>query len=205
MQVTLRLRSDGNLLFSSCLDVLSRRVKLLALLNLAFFSCVLTGVLVSDLLYPSPPLIDSSPPFPQQAVGNVAYVFLFIFLFNLVVSGFTVVTLPGFAFFPLSTVFLVYRALLWGLLLHGQASWLFLAALPTLVLEGEAYVLAALAGTIIGASWIEPALLYGKDVTGRAGALKRAASECFYVYLLVVAFLFFAAVVETVTLLLINK
>lgn len=192
------------MLFSSCLDVLSRRVKLLALLNLAFFSCVLAGVLVSDLLYPSPPLIDSSPPFPQQAVGNIAYVVLFIFLFNLSVSGFTVVTLTGFVFFPLSTVFLVYRALLWGLLLHGQPSWLFLAALPTLVLEGEAYVLAAVAGTVAGISWVKPAWLYG-EVSGRIEAFRQSMRECLRIYLIVAVFLFVAAVSETVTLMLINR
>ena len=192
------------LLFSSCFCVLSRRVKLLALLNLAFFGCVLAGAMVFDLLYPSPPLTDSSPPFPQQATGNVVYVVLFIFLFNLAVSGFAVVTLTGFAFFPLSTAFLVYRALLWGLLLHGQPSWLFLAALPTLVLEGEAYVLAAVAGTVVGVSWVKPTWLHG-EVSGRMKALRQCLKECLCMYLIVAVLLLVAATLEAVTLMLVNR
>ncbi|MEM3697934.1 MAG: hypothetical protein QXQ94_10665 [Candidatus Bathyarchaeia archaeon] len=84
-----------------------------------------------------------------------------VFLFNLAVAAFVVITLPGFVFFPLSAVSLLFRAFLWGLLVYAMPNSLFLFALPVIFLEGEAYVIAALAGTVVGFSWLNPRRAYG--------------------------------------------
>jgi uncharacterized membrane protein SpoIIM required for sporulation len=79
---------------------------------------------------------------------------------------------------------------------------MFLAALPTLILEGEAYVLAALAGVNIGLSWLTPNWVYKqeKESLSRSEALRRAFRQSAYVYVFVVILLLAAAIVETLTL-----
>lgn len=128
-----------------------------------------------------------------------------IFVFNLVVSSFVFVTVPGFVFFPLSAGFLLYRAFLWGLLVYALPVWAFVAALPIIVLEGEAYVSAAVGGTIIGVSWVKPLWLHRGDRLSRREALKAALKECLGIYVLVIILLFAAAVVETATILLVTS
>jgi len=187
--------------FPSCLAVLFARGRLLALMNFAFFGCVFVVVFASEFLLPPQPCLESHPSFPRMFFSdNFFIMFLGIFLFNLVLSAFVVVTLPGFMFFPLSTAFLLYRAFIWGLLLHHQPTWIFLVALPTLVFEGEGYVFAAIAGTVVGGSWVKPNWLYSDGSFTRAEALKKASRECLRVYAFVFLFLLIAAVVETVTI-----
>jgi hypothetical protein len=123
--------------------------------------------------------------------------FLVIFLSNLVLSSFVFVSLPGFVFFPLSSIVLFYRAFLWGLLLSFQPTWLFLVAIPVTVLEGEAYCLAATAGTIVGVSWLKSKWLYNEKIITKRGALREAINECGRMYMLVILFLLIAALIET--------
>lgn len=187
--------------FPPCLLGASRW-KLFALLNLLFFSCVLIAALLASFLF-SPSLYSgSSLAVPEVFLGNWFVMILGIFFFNVVVSAFVVVTLPGFVFFPLSAAFLVYRAVLWGLLLCGLPTWLFLVVLPTLFLEGEAYVFAAAVGTVVGFSWLKPDTIYRGEALGRVGAFKKALKECLKVYVFVIVLLLVAAVVETATLIL---
>jgi len=187
--------------FSSCLAVFYARGKLLALMNLAFFGCVFVTVVVSEFLIPPQPYLGSYPSFPEISFNFDFPLMVFsIFLFNLFVSAFAVVTLPGFVFFPLSTVFLLFRAVVWGLLLHYQPTWVFLIVVPTLVLEGEAYCFAAVAGTVAGASWIKPEWLFCDGKFSRVEAFKRALRECLVIYVFVALFLLFAAVLEAATL-----
>jgi hypothetical protein len=112
-----------------------------------------------------------------------------------------VVTLPGFVFFPLSVVFLGFRAFLWGLLVFQLPTWALLIALPTILLEGEGYVFAAVAGTVVGTSWLKPQWLFGGENMRRIDSLKRALRECFSLYIVVIVLLFVAAIVETTTIL----
>jgi hypothetical protein len=123
-----------------------------------------------------------------------------IFVFNLALSSFLFITLPGFLFFPLSGGLLVYRALLWGLVLDSLPVNVFVASLPTVLLEGEAYVCAALAGTVVGASWAMPEWAYKGLKTSRFDALKTGLKECLTIYVAVAVVLFVAAVVETLTI-----
>jgi len=92
---------------------------------------------------------------------------------------------------------------LWGVLLNGLLTSQFLAAFPTLILEGEGYVLAALAGVNLGLSLLKPEWAYKGEGLSRLEAVKRALKDCAYTYVLVAIFLFVAAVVETVTIFLV--
>jgi hypothetical protein len=125
---------------------------------------------------------------------------LSIFIYNVALSAFVAVTLPGFVFFPLSTAFLLYRAAIWGLLLHCQPTWVLLVALPALVFEGEGYVFAAVAGSVVGISWLRPKWLGSGEGLPRFAALKKALKECLIMYLPVVALIFCAATIESLVL-----
>jgi len=129
--------------------------------------------------------------------------FISVFVWNLVVSGFVLLSLSGLVFFVLPVGLLLVRAWLWGVLLTGLPTSSFLVALPTLILEGEGYVLAGLAGMYLGLSWLSPKRAYGDDGLSRMESLKKAFGECVRIYILVVLFLLAAAVVETLTLVLV--
>lgn len=178
----------------------STRGKLLAIMNAAFLFCVFAVVLVSEFLLPSLPYEDLNPPFPEIINAGSPLMLLEIFAFNLVLSAFVFVTLPGFVFFPLSTGFLLYRAFIWGVLLHYQPTWLFLIAMPTLILEGEAYVFAAVAGTVVGGSWLKPKWFTNRSDVKRVESLKKGLKECLVIYFFVAVLLFVAATVEVMIL-----
>jgi hypothetical protein len=167
--------------------------KVLSFLNVLFFGVAFVTALLASVLFVAP-LASGQKAFiyPSFVGDNGFLLFLFIFGFNFVVSAFAVVTLPGFLFFPLSAVALAYRAVLWGLLLSLQSISCFLVLLPVVVLEGEAYVFAAVAGASTGFSWVKPE----KDM-GRFEAFRKALKRCLWVYVFVAVFLFVAAVAET--------
>lgn len=183
----------------------SGRWALLAFMNLLFFGCVFVVVFLAQFLFPPPLYSGGFSMVPEVFLGSWFTMVLGVFAFNLAVSAFVVVTLPGVVFFPLSTGFLLFRAVLWGLLLCPLPTWLFLAFLPTLVLEGEAYVFAAVAGTVAGVSWIKPEYAYRGEGSSRVEAFKKALRECLSVYVLVAMFLLVAAVVENVTIVLLSS
>lgn len=185
-----------------CLDVIRGRLWLFAVLNLLFFWSVFAAALATFLLVPP-------TPYGEELKGTLWFItwdnwvlmILEIFFFNLVLSAFIVVSLPGLVFFVLSPVLLLFRAVVWGGLLAFTSASQFVVALPTLILEAEAYVLAAVAGTVLGLSWLKPERIYGGGGFSRREALKAAFKEALHVYFLVAVILFFAAVVETATLL----
>lgn len=174
-------------------------------MSAAFFSCFLIVVLLSDFLFvPSLNVSLSGNPFGLSFVSDFPLSILEIFLFNLALSAFVVVTLSGFTFFPLSIGFLFFRATVWGLLVHGLTTAMFLVSIPTLILEGEAYALAAVAGTIVGASWLMPKRLYRQEDITRTQAFREALKESLRLYVLVIVLLLVAATAEAVTLLIIR-
>lgn len=81
---------------------------------------------------------------------------------------------------------------------------MFLVSIPTLILEGEAYALAAVAGTIVGASWLMPKRLYRQEDITRTQAFREALKESLRLYVLVIVLLLVAATAEAVTLLIIR-
>ena len=85
-----------------------------------------------------------------------------------------------------------------GALLAGVPTSNFPLVLPTIILEGEGYVLAALAGVNLGLSWFKPEWIY-KESVSRREAVRMALRNCFYNGL-VNLFLLTAAIVEVVSL-----
>lgn len=180
--------------------VLAARVKLLVFLNALFFVAVFVSAFVSSFVF-VPPLLGEGFEVPSYLLSEgLVWMVPFIFVWNLFLSAFLVVTLPGLAFFGLSAILLAYRGAVWGFLLAFASTHLFLAALPTVVLEGEGYVLASVAGTVLGLSWFRPDWVFRGENVSRRQALRKAFGECFYLYVLISVFLLVAAVVETVTL-----
>jgi hypothetical protein len=189
------------LFLRAIIDVLSERGKLVTIFNVAFFCSIFIAVLIAQFVFPPPVYLDKPLPESWIVFGNEWYtVFLGILASNLVLSAFVMVTLSGLLFFPLSAFFLMFRAVLWGLLLYSLPSWVFLVVLPTVVVEGEAYVVAAVVGTVTGLSWVKPDWMFKNEKLSRWGTLKVALREGLYLYAVVVLLLFAAAIIETVTM-----
>jgi hypothetical protein len=186
--------------FEASVGFVSSRWRLLSALNAVFFSVALGVGLAAGLVFPTS-VYYGQPVYvlPQFLYGNAPLLFLFILCFNLIVSAFVVITLPGFVFFPLSAALLMLRAVLWGLLLGPLPAGLFLDVLPTMVLEGEAYVIAAAVGTTIGYSW-----LTRESSVGRAERFKCAFKRDMSAYVLVILLLIAAAAVESATIMLLR-
>ena len=189
--------------FKSCFSLISRRILLFVALNWLFFGVMFAGNLLSYGEYGEYFEWPISEGFVDTETLGLPLLIMNIFLFNLVVSGFVLVTLSGLLFFALPFAFLVFRAFLWGVLLSGLATPLFLAAFPTLILEGEGYVLASLAGINLGLSWLRPKWAYEVEELSRLESFKKALWDCLRSYVLVALLLFVAAVVEALTVMLI--
>jgi hypothetical protein len=168
-----------------------------------FFFCVFFSAAAFEWFSPNP-LFYGSTPFPKfSADGNVLVLIFSIFISNIVLSAFIFVTLPGFAFSPLSSVVLVYKAYIWGCSLAYLPTYLLLMALPTMILEGLGYCFAASAGTIVGLSWLKPKWAYGNESLKRIEAIKKAFKESLAMLIFVSVFLFFSAIIEAATFMMI--
>jgi len=169
--------------------------------NVLFFSSILVFALWIQFQYP-PTLYEGEPMEAPEIFlgGSLPIMVVNVFLFNLVVSAFIFVTLSGLLFFAFPVVVLMWRAALWGGLLNLLPTPLFLASLPRLVLEGEGYVLASVAGMTLGLSWLKPDWVYRSEGLSRQEALRMSLKESVYLYVLVVVFLLVAAVVESITI-----
>jgi len=185
----------------SCVDVVVRRRRFFVVLNLIFLWTVFASALFASFFVPPPFENEGLKGVPFLVSSNDWFAMIFvIFLFNLCLSAFAIVTLPGFVLFFLSGTMLVYRGVIWGLLLAFMPADFFVLVLPTLLLEAEAYVLAGVAGTVLGLSWLMPKRVYGNEIVSRRQALRMALKETLFVYFIVTLILFSAAVVETATI-----
>jgi len=176
---------------------LSKRSSLFTLMNMLYFGSLFVAALMTgqqNRLLNEWMVGESS-----EEVNNVVIMFVDIFLFNLAVSGFLLLTVTGLFLFPLPVGMLVFRAALWGSLLSQLPTHVFLATFPTLLLEGEAYIIAGVAGINLGLSWLKPNWL-SKNGSSRRDALEQAVRECGYLYVLVTTLLLAAAIAETFTL-----
>jgi len=128
--------------------------------------------------------------------GNVVVAAILTFLVNLFAGSVLYVTLPSlivpFAGIPLGA----YRAVLWGLLLAPTTRELALVMIPhsvTLLLEGQAYILAIFAAYVHGLAFLRPRSVgLSSHREGYVAGLKMAAR----VYVVVVIILAAAAVYE---------
>jgi hypothetical protein len=169
------------------------------ILNWLFFGFMVFGAVFGQSSYSGLAWFAGTD-FSGKVSGNVVLMVLEIFVFNLILSGFVVVTLSGFAFFILPVGFLLFRAFLWGMLLNGLSTSLFLSVMPTLIIEGEGYVLACLVGVKLGLSWLRPDLVFKNEELSRVDSLRRVFREGMRIYLFVAFLLFLAAIVEVATI-----
>jgi hypothetical protein len=180
-------------------QLLSRRGFLFLILNALYFGFVFIGA----LLFQIPGIAVYELPLVGTVFDinvNPLLLLVEIFLFNLFASGLLVTTLPGLVLFVIPFGVVLWRALLWGTLIAQLPSPQFFVALPTFILEGEAYVIAAVAGVILGLSWLKPTWAYKGENLSRGEAFKKAVRECLGLYVLVAVLLFVAAIVETATI-----
>lgn len=184
-----------------CFGILLKRGAVFAVMNILCFCSIFVAVLWAQFQFP-PPYAGVPVELPEFLVGvDWPLMIVGIFLFNLVLSSFVFVTLLGLVFFPLSAVVLLYRGFMWGLLLSQLSTSQFLVVLPTLVLEGEGYVIASVAGITLGLSWLKPDWVFEGEGLSRLQSFKKALVECLRIHVFVIAILFVAAVVETFTIL----
>ncbi len=94
---------------------------------------------------------------------------------------------------------------MWGILLYVLPTSVFTLALPTIVLEGEAYVFAAVAGTLLGASWTKALRVYKVEGLSRIDVLKMTLNECSRIYVFIAILLFAAALAETIVIILFSS
>lgn len=183
----------------SCMLSLSGRSSLFLAMNMLYFGFILVGALLAQI---SSVVVYEWP--MSESVLDVAADPLFlaagIFLSNLVVSGLFLTTFSGLVFFVLPFGVVLWRALVWGTLIVQLPSPQFFAAIPTFVLEGEGYVIAAVAGIILGLSWLKRDWVFRGENVSRRQALTAAFKECLRLYVWVTIFLLMGAIVETVTL-----
>lgn len=186
----------------SCVNVLLRRSRIFVVFNTLFFDSIFVGVLLSQFFYvpSSSGVLESLGILTWLRGLDWPWMILVIFLFNLVVGGFVVLTLPGLVFFPLSIVFLTMRGILWGIMWNQPFIVPFLLVLPTFLLEGEGYVLTSMAGTILGFSWLKPNWIHKEKNPSRMDALKTALREALRLLFLGAILLLLAAVLETLTI-----
>jgi hypothetical protein len=185
----------------SCLTIIPSRWKLFVSLNLFFFGCIFITLLVATII-PLPATYLSQYTIARNLFqdSNWLFVLASIFSHNLGIA-LLAITLPGIAFFALSMIHPLYTAISLGLLtIYPATSQQFFLMFPTLVLEGEAIVLAVMAGVIAGASWFNPKWHYPTEDLSRVDAFMRGLGECLRIYIIAVLVFFIAAIVETVTL-----
>lgn len=123
---------------------------------------------------------------------------LSIFALNLFLGSLVYLTLPGIIFFAGVPLLLSLRGVIWGIVYSPTSSELARLlpfAIPTMILEGEAYCLIGYASFRAGKSWLVPQKV-GQLRLGRRAAFSNALSELARVYTLAVVVLLLAAVVE---------
>jgi hypothetical protein len=173
-----------------------------------YYSLVIIG-LVIGLLYPPVSTgtggnisgqFSTVLPGLMQAIGagDIFKVIVTIFAFNSILGSFLAITLSNLI--GVGTLVFIYRPIMWGLVYaptSPSATIILIAVIPTLILEGIAYVIAFTASLDFILAIAKPKFL-GEE--SRFKAWKKAWIYNLKSYVLVLIMLFVAAVVETVTL-----
>jgi hypothetical protein len=132
------------------------------------------------------------------AGGQILTAIVLTFVVNLVVGSGLSVTLPSLVI-PFSGLLMgAYRALMWGLMLSPTTAELRTIMIPhslTLILEGQAYILAMLAAYVQGRAFLWPRTV---DAPTRRQGYVQGVRFSARLYLLVILLLAVAAVYEAV-------
>mgnify|MGYP000226888404 CR=1 FL=1 len=119
--------------------------------------------------------------------------FLVTLAVNTLLGALVTVTLSGAFFMTVPSA--LYRAILWGVMLPVTVEKYYIA-LPTLLLEGEGYVLAMVPGLNLSLAVLRPERY---DAETRLRALRNALREALTYYVLITTVLAVAAIVEVIT------
>ena len=173
-----------------------------------YYGLVIVGMIIG-LLYP--PVSTGtggnisnqfSTVFPGllQAIGagDIIRIIVTIFAFNSILGSFLAITLSNII--GIGTLVFIYRPIMWGLVYAPTspgAAMLLIAVVPTLILEGVAYVIAFAASLDFILAIAKPKSL-GEE--SRFKAWKKAWKYNLKSYVLVLIMLLVAAVVEGITL-----
>ncbi len=177
------------------LNILYYGLVILGMIYVAFFNPGLQNTLIQAVG-------QSFTEGPLSAVGNaygggqVINATILTFVVNLFMGSLVTVTLPGLII-PFSGLLMgVYRAILWGLILSPANAGMAGPMIPhslTLILEGQAYILAMLAVYIQGKAFLKPSA-YG--VAGHLRGYVEGLRRTGWIYLLIVLFLAVATIYE---------
>lgn len=157
-------------LLSSFFKIIKDNRKAYIMINLVYYGLVAVGmVYVSFNPALQQTLINavgaSFNEGPLSAVGgaygsgNVVQAMLLTFVVNLFAGSLLVITLPSLVIPFFGLLMGIYRAVLWGLLLSPAEPTLALAMIPhslTLLLEGQAYILAIFAAYLLWRNFFWP-------------------------------------------------
>lgn len=133
--------------------------------------------------------------------GNVVAAAVLTFVVNLVLGSLFFITLPSLML-PFAGLVGVYRAAMWGFVLAPTSAELALVMVPhslTLLLEGQAYILAMLAVYVHGRSFLRPRTVsLTNHARGYVAGLRLSAR----IYVLVIIVLAAAAIYEALEVIL---
>jgi hypothetical protein len=128
--------------------------------------------------------------------GNVPVAIMLTFLVNLLGGAFACITLPSLLLPFSGLVMGLFRATLWGLVLSPSSAKLAMTMIPhslTLVIEGQAYILAMFAAYIQGRAFLWPQSIGAQTHwQGYMAGLRRTLN----IYPLIIALLAVSAVYE---------
>lgn len=180
------------------LTFISNKYLIFVSLNWLFFCVILIATIAQDETWI---FRQSTQIFPID-VRDPIITTMGIFLTNLIFCAFAL-TLSGMLFFLLPLAVLTVKAWIWGTILNAVPTSKLLAAFPTIILEGEGYILAALAGVYLGSAILKPGQTPEGEKLSRLEAVKLALKECIGVYSLVFIILLISAIVEMITILMV--
>lgn len=197
-------------LLRSAWQIVSRYRTTYVAINVGYYGLVLVAMLYVALINPAVQermLADVQSSLAEGPLATVGSVYLggnlvgaaaLTFLVNLLVGALLTITLPSLIV-PFAGIALgAYRAVLWGLLLAPTTSELALVMIPhslTLILEGQAYILAMLASYVQGIAFLSP---QGVGVESHRQGYLEGAKRTGRLYVLVAIVLAVAAVYEAV-------
>jgi hypothetical protein len=176
-------------------------------LNLVYYGLVLCGMIyvafnpsLQQALLKDAGTAFTAGPFAAvgsaYTTGQVLQAVALTFVVNLLLGSLAVITLPSLVI-PFSGLLMgAYRAILWGLLLSPAAPELRLIMIPhslTLILEGQAYIMAMLATYVHGRAFLWPRTA---GVTTHWEGYKVGVGRTLRIYVLVVLLLALAAIYE---------
>jgi len=191
----------------SALRIIRQFRRAYIVLNLAYYGLVVFGMIcvafnpsLQQLLLDAVGSAFNEGPLSTVAAaysgGQVLLAIVFTFVVNLTIASFLWITLPSLVI-PFSGLLTgACRAVLWGLLFSPSSPEMRIVMIPhslTLILEGQAYILAMLAAYVQGRAFLWPATV---DATTHTQGYWAGVKRSVRLYLLVAIVLAVAAVYE---------